>query len=195
MLPHAGGTVKSVGDSSVTLTQRDGTDKVVQLTGSTTYQLAGAASKPAASTKAALTVGVAVDAEGTTATDGTFTATLVTIRAAQAGGTVTAKTETSITVKTRDGSSLKIDVDSSTTYLVAGTTAPTLSNVAVGATVIAEGTRNTDGTFSATVVRAFAAGSGFGPGMGPGMRGGRVMPWGPNGPAPQPTSTPTGTTN
>jgi hypothetical protein len=195
VLPHADGTVKSVGDSSVTLTQRDGTDKVVQLTGSTTYQLAGAASKAAASTKAALTGGAAVDAEGTTATDGTFTATLVTIRAAQAGGTVTAKTGTSITVTTRDGSSLKIDVDSSTTYLVAGTTAPTLSNVAVGAIVIAEGTRTTDGTFSATVVRAFAAGSGFGPGMGPGMRGGRGMPWGPGGPAPQPTSTPAGTTN
>lgn len=195
VLPHADGTVKSVGDSSVTLTQRDGTDKVVQLTGSTTYQLAGAASKAAASTKTALTVGAAVDAEGTTATDGTFTATLVTIRAAQAGGTVTAKTGTSITVTTRDGSSLKIDVDSSTTYLVAGTTAPTLSNVAVGAIVIAEGTRNTDGTFSATVVRAFAAGSGFGPGMAPGMRGGRGMPWGPGGPAPRPTSTPTGTTN
>ena len=195
VLPHADGTVKSVGDSSVTLTQQDGTDKVVQLTGSTTYQLAGAASKAAASTKAALTVGAAVDAEGTTATDGTFTATLVTIRAAQAGGTVTAKTGTSITVTTRDGSSLKIDVDSSTTYLVAGTTAPTLSNVAVGAIVIAEGTRNTNGTFSATVVRAFAAGSGFGPGIGPGMRGGRGMPWGPGGPAPQPTSTPTGTTN
>jgi hypothetical protein len=195
VLPHADGTVKSVGDSSVTVTQRDGTDKVVQLTGSTTYQLAGAASKAAASTKAALTVGAAVDAEGTTATDGTFTATLVTIRAAQAGGTVTAKTGTSVTVTTRDGSSLKIDVDSSTTYLVAGTTAPTLSDVAVGAIVIAEGTRNTDGTFSATVVRAFAAGSGFGPGMGPGMRGGRGMPWGPGGPAPQPTSTPAGTTN
>ena len=195
VLPRADGTVKSVGDSSVTLTQRDGTDKVVQLTGSTTYQLAGAASKAAASTKAALTVGAAVDAEGTTATDGTFTAALVTIRAAQAGGTVTAKTGTSITVTTRDGSSLKIDVDSSTTYLVAGTTAPTLSNVAVGAIVIAEGTRNTNGTFSATVVRAFAAGSGFGPGIGPGMRGGRGMPWGPGGPAPQPTSTPTGTTN
>ena len=195
VLPRADGTVKSVGDSSVTVTQRDGTDKVVQLTGSTTYQLAGAASKAAASTKAALTGGAAVDAEGTTATDGTFTATLVTIRAAQAGGTVTAKTGTSITVTTRDGSSLKIDVDSSTTYLVAGTTAPTLSNVAVGAIVIAEGTRTTDGTFSATVVRAFAAGSGFGPGMGPGMRGGRGMPWGPGGPAPQPTSTPAGTTN
>ena len=197
VLPHADGTVKSVGDSSVTLTQRDGTEKVVQLTGSTTYQLLGIATKAAASTKAALTVGAAVDAEGSTATDGTFTATRVTIRAAEAGGTVTGKTGTSITVKARDGSSLTITVDSTTTYLVAGTTAPTLSNIAVGAIVIAEGTRNTNGTFAATVVRTFPNRGSFGggEGMGPGMRGGRGMPWGPGVPVPQPSPTPAGTTN
>jgi hypothetical protein len=195
VLPHADGTVKVVGDTSVTLTQRDGTDKVVTLTGSTTYQLFGLASKPAASTKAALTVGDQVDAQGTTASDGSFTASLVTIRAAEAGGTVTAKSGTSITVTTRGGTPLTINVDASTTYLVAGTTAPTLSNIAVGSIVIAEGTRNTAGTFSATTVRAFAAGSGVGPGMMPGMRGGRGMPWGPGRLAPQPTPTPAGTTN
>ena len=195
VLPHADGTVKSVNATSVTLTQRDGTDKVVTLTGSTTYQLFGLASKPVASTATALTVGAQVDAQGTTASDGSFTASLVTIRAAEAGGTVTAKSGTSITVTTRGGTPLTIEVDSSTTYLVAGTTAPTLSNIAVGSIVIAEGTRNTAGTFSATTVRAFAAGSGVGPGMMPGMRGGRGMPWGPGRPAPQPTPTPAGTTN
>ena len=195
VLPHADGTVKSVADTSVTLTQRDGTDKVVTLTGSTTYQLFGLASKPAASTKAALTVGAQVDAEGTTASDGSFTASLVTIRAAEAGGTVTGKTATTITVKTRGGTPLTINVDAGTTYVVAGTTAPTLSNVAVGAIVIAEGSKNADGTFSATVVRAFNVGSGIGPGMMPGMRGGRGMPWGSGRQAPQPTPTPAGTTN
>ncbi len=197
VLPHAGGTVKSVSDSSVTLTQRDGTPKVIALTGSTTYQLAGAAS-----TRAALTVGADVVAEGTTATDGTFTATLVNIRAAQAGGTVTAKTATSITVKTRDGSSLTIKVGSTTSYQVAGSTTATLSDVAVGANVTAKGTRNADGTFSATIVRAFAAGSGmgpgWGPGMGPGMRGDHGMPWSqgkPGTPGTQASPAPTGTTN
>jgi hypothetical protein len=195
VLPHADGTVKSVGDSSVTLTRRDGTEKVVQLTSSTTYQLVGAATKAASSTKAALTVGAAVDAEGTTATDGTFTASLVTIRAAEAGGTVAAKTGTSITVTTRAGSSLTITVGSTTTYQVAGKTAAALSDIAVGAIVMAEGTPNADGSFAATVVRAFAAGSGWGPGMGPGMHGGRGMPWGPGRLAPQPSPTPAGTTN
>jgi hypothetical protein len=173
-LPRTGGTVASVGDSSVTLARPDGTNKVVGLTTSTTYLLAGAAS-----TKAALTVGAQLDAEGTIATDGTFTATLVNIRPAQAdrparaGGAVTAKTATSIAVTTRDGSSLTIKVGATTTYQVAGATAASLSDVAVGAIVMAEGTRNADGTFSATVVRAFAAGSGPGPWMG----GDHGMPW------------------
>jgi len=193
VLPHVDGTVKSVSDSSVTLTQRDGTQKVIQLTTSTTYQLAGAAS-----TKAALTVGAEVNAEGTTATGGTFTATLVNVQPAQAAGTVTAKNPTSITVKSRDGSSLTIKVGSTTTYQVAGKTTAALADIAVGANVMAEGTRNTDGTFSAKVVRAFAAGSGWGPGigpMGPGKGGGRGMPWSPGTPGTQASPAPAGTTN
>jgi hypothetical protein len=201
VLPRAAGTVKSVSGSSVTLTQRDGTAKEILLTSLTTYKLAGAASS-----WAALTVGAVVNAEGTTATNGTFTATLVNIQAArapraarapQAGGTVTATTTGSITVKTRDGSSLTITVDATTTYQVAGVKTATLSDVKVGATVMAEGTRNTDGTFSATVVRAFAAGTG----PGPWMRGDHGMPWGqrtpgtPGTPGTQPTPAPAGTTN
>jgi len=188
VLPRADGTVKSVSDSSVTLTQRDGTDKVIQLTGSTTYKLAGVASS-----KASLTVGAGVDAEGTTAPDGTFTATLVNIQPALAGGTVTATSTTSITVKTRDGSSLTIEVGSTTKYQVVGVTTATLSDVKVGAIVMAEGTR-TGGTFSATVVRAFAAGAGWGPGM----RGDHGMPWSegkPGMPGAQASPAPAGTTN
>jgi len=186
VLPHVQGTVKSVSDSSVTLTQRDGTEKAIGLTGSTTYQLAGTAS-----TKASLTIGAQVDAEGTTATGGSFTATLVNIRPAQAGGSVTAKTDTSITVKTRGGASLTIEVGSTTTYQVAGKTNATLSDVAVGAILMAEGTPNADGTFSATVIRAFGAGLGFGPGM----RGDHGMPWSPGTPGAPVSSAPTGITN
>jgi hypothetical protein len=170
VLPQVLGTLKSVSGSSVTLTLRDGTDKVIVVTGSTTYQLAGAAS-----TSAALTVGAVLDAEGRTAADGTFTATLVNIRPAQAGGSVTTTTGTTIVVKTRGGASLTINVGSTTTYQVAGKTAASLSDVAVGAIVMAEGSPNPDGSFSATVVRVFAAGAGFGPWT----RGGHGMPWSP----------------
>jgi hypothetical protein len=188
VLPHVDGTVQSVSGSTVTLTLRDKTTKAITLTASTTYQLAGAAS-----TSAALTVGAQVDAQGTTAADGTFTATLVNIQPAIAGGTVTATsaTDQTITVKTRSGS-LTIKVDSTTKFQVAGKTTASLSDIAVNAIVMAEGTKNADGTFSATVVRAFTPGAGFGPGM----RGGHGwMPGSHGTPGAQPAPTPAGTTN
>ena len=188
VLPHVDGTVQSVSGSTVTLTLRDKTTKAITLTASTTYQLAGAAS-----TSAALTVGAQVDAQGTTAADGTFAATLVNIPPAIAGGTVTATsaTDQTITVKTRSGS-LTIKVDSTTKLQVAGKTTASLSDIAVNAIVMAEGTKNADGTFSATVVRAFTPGAGFGPGM----RGGHGwMPGSHGTPGAQPAPTPAGTTN
>ena len=188
VLPHVDGTVQSVSGSTVTLTLRDKTTKAITLTASTTYQLAGAAS-----TSAALTVGAQVDAQGTTAADGTFAATLVNIQPAIAGGTVTATsaTDQTITVKTRSGS-LTIKVDSTTKFQVAGKTTASLSDIAVNAIVMAEGAKNADGTFSATVVRAFTPGAGFGPGM----RGGHGwMPGSHGTPGAQPAPTPAGTTN
>ena len=188
LLPQVNGTVKSVIGDTVTLTQRDGTDKAFQVTTSTTYKLAGAAS-----TSAALTVGAQVDAQGTVS-GGTFTATLVNIQPAMAGGTVTATSSSNqtIIVKARDGSSLTIKVDASTKYQVAGKTTASLSDIAVNAIVMAEGTKNADGTFSATVVRAFTPGAGFGPGL----RGGRGWMPGFHGmPGAQPAPTPAGNTN
>jgi uncharacterized protein YqkB len=190
VLPHVQGTVKTVSGTSVTITQRDGTDKTIVVTDSTTYKLAGAAS-----TSAALAVGTMVDAEGTAPAGGTFTATLVNIQPAQAGGTVTAiNTSTNpatIVVKTRADASLTINVSPTTTYQVAGKTTASLSDIAPGAIVMAEGTPNADGSFTATVVRAFPAGTGFGPGM----RGGHGMPWAPGTPGTPVNPAPTGTTN
>ena len=108
LLPQVDGTVKSVVDNTITVTQRDNTTKDITVTGSTTYRLAGAASS-----LAAVTVGARLNAQGTD-TGGTFTATVVNIQPAMAGGTVTGTGGTSITVKTRDGSSLTINVDATT---------------------------------------------------------------------------------
>jgi hypothetical protein len=189
VLPQVAGTVKVVSGNTITVTQRDNTTKDITVTGSTTYKLAGAAS-----TSAALTVGAQVDAQGTTAADGTFTATFVSIQPAMAGGTVTATSpsDQTITVKARDGSSLTIKVDATTKYQVAGKTTASLSDIAVNAIVMAEGTKNADGTFSATVVRALTPGAGFGPGM----RGGHGwMPGFHGTPGAQPAPTPAGNTN
>ena len=190
LLPQVDGTVKSVVDNTITVTQRDNTTKDITVTGSTTYRLVGTASS-----LAAVTVGARLNAQGTV-TGGTFTATVVNIQPAMAGGTVTGTGGTSITVKTRDGSSLTINVDATTTYQVAGKTTASLSDIAVGAIVMAEGTQTSSTTFSATIVRAFNPGTRPGPGVWPNLGAGHGMPWSRGGGTPPATApAPAGTTN
>ncbi len=165
--PHVAGTVTSVGGSTVTLKQLDGTSTTVQLTSATTYRLAG---QPA--TKSAVTAGEQVAIEGTLATDGTFTATTVRVMPAVVAGTVSSKTSTTITITDRAGKSVTIDVGASTTYQVSGTSNATIADVAVGATIEAGGASNADGSLTAILVRVLPAGQpGRGPMGGWGMRG------------------------
>ncbi|HSW42836.1 MAG TPA: hypothetical protein VLM76_10035, partial [Patescibacteria group bacterium] len=100
-------------------------------------------------------------------------------------------------VSTRDGSTVVVKVSPSTTYRVRGVDSPTLADVKVGDVVVATGTRNADGSLSATVIGSGAAGRlGGGPGDGfgrGGLRGGQG--WGfPGGPdaSPAPSIAPTG---
>ncbi len=164
--PTVGGTVASVSGTTVTVTTRDGSTSKVTLTGSTTYTLDGEAA-----TKDAVVAGVRIVARGTLASDGTLTATSVEIVPAMAAGTVKEKGTSSLTLTTRDGSTVVVKVSASTTYEVAGITSPTLADVKVGDVVMARGTKSTDGSLSATSVRSHAAGDFGGPGMG-GGRGG-----------------------
>jgi hypothetical protein len=172
--PHVAGTVASVSGSTVTVTGRDGSTSKVVLTGSTTYQLAGEAA-----TKDAVVAGSRIVARGTLASDGTLTASSVEVAPAGSAGTVKEKGTSSLTLTTRDGSTVVVKVTSSTTYEVAGVTTPTLADIDVGDVVMASGTRNADGSLSATIVRSHAAGELGGPGGMPGdgfgrggMRGG-----------------------
>ena len=165
--PSVAGTVASVSGSTVTVTERDGGARKVLLTSSTTYETAGKAA-----TKDAVVAGARIVARGTLAADGTLTATSVEVSAAEAAGTVKEKSASSITLTTRDDSTVVVKVDSGTTYQVDGVTSPTLADIDVGAVVMASGTRNTDGTLTATVVRSWAAGDFGGPGMGGWERGG-----------------------
>ncbi|MFH0751562.1 MAG: DUF5666 domain-containing protein [Chloroflexota bacterium] len=164
--PAVAGTVASVSGSTVTVTGRDGSTTKVVLTASTTYQLAGQAA-----TKDAVVTGAQVVARGTMATDGTLTATSVDVAPATFAGTVKEMGATSLTLTTRDGSTVVVKVTSSTTYQVDAITSPTLADVKVGDIVMAAGTRNADGSLSATVVRSHAAGQFGGPGGGFGHGG------------------------
>jgi hypothetical protein len=169
--PAVAGTVASVSGDTVTVTQRDGATSKVVLTGSTTYQLAGQAA-----TKDAVVAGARIVARGALASDGTLTASSVDVAPATAAGTVKEKGTSSLTLTTRDGSSVTIKVSSSTTYQVGGVTTPTLADVKVGDIVMAAGSRNADGSLSASVVRSAPAGRFGGPGDGFGGPGGMPGP-------------------
>ncbi len=188
--PVVAGTVDSVSGSTVTLKAgTSGTTKVL-LTDSTTYQLGGA---PA--TRDAVVAGVRIVARGSLGSDGTLTATAVEIAPATAAGTVKEKDSSSLTLTTRDGSTTVVKVTSSTTFQVQGIDKATLADVKVGDVVMAAGSRNSDGSLSATVVRAQAAGQFGGPwgGFGRGGHGGGFPGFrgGPNG-QPAPSASPSG---
>lgn len=146
--PEAGGEVTAVTSNSVTVISRDGTKSTITLTGSTTYQVG-----KDAGTKADLTVGSRIEAEGTLSGD-TFTASRIQIQPALAGGEVTAKTSSTITVKGRDGKTSLIHIGAKTTFKVRGKEAATLADIAVGDIVIAAGTLRADGSLDATQVGA-----------------------------------------
>jgi hypothetical protein len=146
--PKAGGEVTAVTGSSVTVTSRDGTKTTITVNGSTTYRLG----KDAGS-KADIAVGSRIAAEGTVSGT-TFTASRITIQPSVAGGQVTAKTSTTITVKGRGDKLTTIHVDAGTTYKVRGKDAATLADIAVGDVVIATGALRADGSLDATQVGA-----------------------------------------
>ena len=144
--PKAGGKVSAVTSTTVTVTAPDGTKTDITVNGSTTY-LVG----KDAGTKSDVIVGSRIVADGTKA-GSTFTATQIVIEPSVAGGEVTAKTNSTITVKGRDGKPVTIHVGSGTTFRIFGKDPATLADIAVGDTVIASGTLRSDGSLDATQV-------------------------------------------
>lgn len=70
-------------------------------------------------------------------------------------GTITAKDDKSVTIKTNDGSSQTVSVSSSTTYGQKGT--KSLADLAIGEEVAISGQKNSDGTFSAQSIKKTSA--------------------------------------
>jgi hypothetical protein len=180
------GTVGDVGDTSFTIRLPDGTTKTITLTAATTYTLGREAA-----TKAALQSGLHVVVAGDES-GGTFTATRVHLAQPRVGGIVTAKTASTITVAIGDGTTRTINVDSATTFRVAGVENAGLDDIAVNSAVVATGTLNADGSLDATAVasgngRKFDFGFGFGGGKGRGPGG---PGFGPFGVAPAPEASP-----
>jgi uncharacterized protein DUF5666 len=162
-VPVLAGTVTAVTADSLTLKIRDGSSRTVDLTGQTTFKLGKADGK-----KADLKVGSIVVVTGSEGTGDAFTATTVRIqvRLDKVAGEVTAKTKDSITLKQRDGSTVTVKVDSDTKFVVRGAGTASLAEIAVGMKVSAAGTRNADGSLSASVVQGRAPKPAAPPGTG-----------------------------
>lgn len=140
-------TVSSVSGSDIVAKDEDGASVTIHTSSSTTIERAG--------TKinlSALTSGTAIDVRGTRNSDGTITATDISVALPIYAGTVTKISGNTITVTSpRDSATRIINVSSSTLYTRAGISA-SLSDVAVGSNIAAEGTVNSDKSLAAARV-------------------------------------------
>ena len=143
-------TVTSISGSSISLKTADGWTRTITVDSGTTYQKNGATAKPSD-----LKAGDEIQFSETRETNGTFSIDAISVIPPHTGGTVSAISGSSITVKLPDGSSATIKVGSTTTYDVAGNSSAKLSDLKAGMAVMATGTRNSDGSLSATRIRAF----------------------------------------
>ncbi len=160
--PAAVGTVKSLGSGTFTLTTPSGTTVTVDVDSSTTYVDPEKSSPSIAD----VTVGAHVAVFGTDTAD-TVTATKVAIGGPPNGagtgkppfggtppaavGTVKSLGSGTFTLTTPSGTTVTVDVDSSTTYVDPEKSSPSIADVTVGAHVAVFGTDTAD-TVTATKV-------------------------------------------
>ena len=177
-------TITAINDSDLSLKTADGWTRTITVTGSTKISKGGQTAA-----LGDLKVDDQIQFRQTGNSNGTYSIDAIAVILPQVAGDVTAKGSDSITVKDRAGATTTIHVSSATTYKVPGVTSASLSDIAVGMHVIAEGTQASDGSISASVVLGFSDGQ---PGWGRGRMhewGGRVSPGNP-----APSASPTGTT-
>ncbi|HTS15114.1 MAG TPA: hypothetical protein VMH24_05570 [Candidatus Sulfotelmatobacter sp.] len=141
-------TIASISGDSIGLRTADGWTRTITLGSSVKITEAGR-------TMAAgdLAVGQAVRLLEKRNTDGTFTVNGLDIVTPSVVGQVTAKTATTITIKRFDGTTQVIDVDSSTTYKIAGASTSNLAAVTIGMTIVASGPQASGGPLHAFTVQ------------------------------------------
>ena len=165
-------TITAISGNNISLETADGWTRTITVDSGTTYSKSGATIG-----LSDLKVGDQIGFRQTHETSGTWTIDSVVVILPHAGGAVTKIDGSTITVTQRDGTSATIKVNGQTTYSVNGTDGAALSDVKVGMFLVAEGTKNSDGSLTATQVKAAAAGTfeghgrPFGFGSGPGDDG------------------------
>jgi hypothetical protein len=132
-------------------------------------------------TFADLAVGDRIALREERADDGTWSVTGIAVILPSVAGQVTAKTDSTITIRRMDDTTATIHVDGDTTYVVGRDADASLADVEVGMALVARGTERADGSLDADAVRAGTLRRAFDPGRG-------KLPWpgGPWGPDPRP---------
>lgn len=139
-------TVTKISGSTITATRPSGLTVTVKVTSSTTY---ARAEQPI--NLSDIKVGDVIHAIGTRNSDGSITATRVEIELPHYDGVVQSISGSTINIKDSDGSYV-IHTSSSTIVVKAGQTV-SLSDIVKGSEIIAEGSKNSDGSLNAEAIR------------------------------------------
>jgi Domain of unknown function (DUF5666) len=183
--PGGGITITAISGSNLSLKTADGWTRTIAVDSGTTYSESG--NTIALSD---LAVGDEIRFQQTHEAGGTYSIDAIAVILPHVGGTVTAASGSTITVDQPDGTSATIKVTADTTYRVSGTAGAALSDIQVGMVLVAEGTHNSDGSLTATAVRAGNPGD-----MGPGRHGHGPGDWGGDGATPDATTAPDASTS
>ncbi len=173
-------TITAINGNNISLKTEDGWTRTITVDSGTTYTKAGATIA-----LGDLKVGDEVGFRQTLESNGTWSINSVSVILPTAGGQVTKIDGSTITVSTRDGSTATIKVDGQTKYSVNGKEGAALSDVKVNMFLVAEGTKNSDGSLNASIVKAGAISTFEGRG-----RGFRFGPGGPDGSNPSSSAAP-----
>lgn len=139
-------TVTSVSGNTITATRPSGSSVVVKVTSSTVYTRA-----EKTISLSDIKAGDVIHAIGTRNSDGSITATRVEIELPHYDGQVKSVSGSTITIQDTDGTHV-IHTSGSTAVVKAGQTV-SLSDIAVGSQIVAEGTKNSDGSLNAEAIR------------------------------------------
>ena len=168
-------TITAISGSSISLATEDGWTRTITVDDGTTYTKAGADIA-----LGDLAVGDQVGFKQTLEDDGSWSIDAIAVILPHLGGEVTAVNGSTITVTQRDDTTATINIGGDANIVVNGDAA-TAADIKVGMFLVAEGTKNSDGSLDATRVRAGDqsvregfGGRGFkGPGFGPGFGDGK----------------------
>jgi len=141
-------SITAISGNDISLHTEDGWTRTITVDSGTTYSKAGQTIA-----LSDLGVGDQIGLRQTRESDGSYTIDSIVVILPHAGGEVTAVSGSTITVKAPDGSTVTININGTTSYDVNGKSAG-LADVKTGMFLVAEGTKNADGSLTATRVRA-----------------------------------------